>query len=100
MRPLRIIIADDHTLFRKGVKALLQNSDGIQVIGEAGEGYEALRLVKELQPDIALLDIAMPGLNGIEIASRISRDIPKVRIIILSMHTSEEYVSPPCAPAH
>lgn len=93
MRPIRIVIADDHTLFRKGLKALLQNSDDIQVIGEAGDGYEALRLAKEMQPDIALFDIAMPGLNGIETAIRIRKNFPDIRIIILSMHTGEEYVS-------
>lgn len=93
MRPIRIIIADDHTLFRKGLKALLQKSDDIQVVGEAGEGHGALRLAKEMQPDIALLDIAIPGLNGIETAIRMRKKFPDIRIIIVSMHTSEEYIS-------
>lgn len=93
MRPIRVIIADDHPLFRKGVKELLRKTDDIEVIGEAGDGYEALRLAKGMQPDIVLLDIAMSGLNGIDTAIRIKKDFPAMRTVMLSMHTSEEYVS-------
>ena len=91
-KPIRVIIVDDHALVRAGFCSLLKNLSGIQVVAEAEEGYEALRLIKEKKPDIVLLDLSMPGLNGIEVAFRISKEFPEVRTIILSMHVNEEYV--------
>ena len=91
-KPVRIIIVDDHALVRAGFASLLKNLSGIQIVAEAGEGYEALRLIEEKKPDIVLLDISMPGLNGIEVAYRISREFPEVRTIMLSMYMNEEYV--------
>jgi DNA-binding NarL/FixJ family response regulator len=91
-KPVRIIIVDDHALVRAGFVSLLKNLSGIQIVAEAGEGYEALRLIEEKKPDIVLLDISMPGLNGIEVAYRISKEFPEVRTIMLSMHMNEEYV--------
>lgn len=92
MNPLRILIADDHTLVRGGIRALLRDLLGAQVVAEASDGREALRLVEALQPDIVLMDIAMMGMNGLEATARISKEFPSVRVIILSMHTNEEYV--------
>lgn len=89
---LRILLADDHTLVRAGVRALLERLEGIEVISEVGDGLEVIRLARELRPDIILMDIGMPGMNGLEATSRISRDFPEIRIIVFSMHRQEEYV--------
>src|SRR3970040_1144359 len=92
MKPIRILLADDHTLVRAGIISLLKNMEGIEVIAEASDGREALRLVRAHRPDVVLMDIAMPGLNGLEAAARIAKKFPNVRVIILSMHVNEEYV--------
>lgn len=92
LKPVRVILADDHTLVRAGIRALLEKLPDVQVIGEAGDGREVLNLVKLHLPDVVLMDISMPGLNGLESAERMVRDYPKVRIIMLSMHHNEEYV--------
>lgn len=92
MNVVRILLADDHTLVRGGIRALLNDIKGIQVIGEASDGREALQLVEEQHPDIVVMDIAMAGMNGLEATMRITRDYPDVRVIILSMHMNEEYV--------
>jgi DNA-binding NarL/FixJ family response regulator len=77
---------------RAGIRGLLEGLEGVEVVGEAGEGQEALRLAEALRPDVVLLDVGMPGLNGLEVAPRIGAFDPSIRVIILSMHTSEEYV--------
>ena len=92
MKPIRILLADDHTLVRAGIKGLLQGLAGIEVVGEAGDGPEAMTKAHELRPDVILLDVGLPGLNGLEVAARISSADPAIRVVILSMHTSEEYV--------
>lgn len=92
MATIKILIADDHTLVRAGMRALLENIAGVEVIAEASDGRAALDLIKQKRPDVALLDIGMPGLNGIEVAARASKEEPQVRLLILSMHTNEEYV--------
>jgi len=92
VKSIRLILADDHTLVRAGIRALLEKLPGVEVVGEADDGREVLDLVKLHQPDVVLLDISMPGLNGLEAAARIVRDFPDVRVIILSMHHNEEYV--------
>ena len=89
---IRVLLADNHTLVRAGLRALLQNIEGIQVIAEAGDGREALHLVAEHQPDVVLMDIAMPEMNGLEAAAHVVKEFPQVRVIILSMHANEEYV--------
>ncbi|OUL25210.1 DNA-binding response regulator [Nostoc sp. RF31YmG] len=89
---IRILLADNHTLVRAGLRALLQNIEGIQVIAEAGDGREALRLIAEYQPDVVLMDIAMPEMNGLEAAAHVVKEFPQVRVIMLSMHANEEYV--------
>jgi len=92
IKPIRVILADDHALVRGGIRALLEKLPEVSVIGEAGDGRAVLNLVKSQAPDVVLMDIAMPGLNGLEAAERMARDYPDVRIIILSMHDNEEYV--------
>jgi DNA-binding NarL/FixJ family response regulator len=90
--PIRILVVDDHTLVRAGIKALLEDLPNVCVVGEAGCGVEAIRQVLALKPDLVLMDIAMPELNGIEASRRIKEVAPDTRIILVSMHLSEEYV--------
>ncbi|HXB54640.1 MAG TPA: response regulator transcription factor [Vicinamibacteria bacterium] len=92
MTPIRVLLADDHTLVRAGIQGLLQGLPGVEVVGEAGDGQEALRLAEALRPDVVLMDVGMPGLNGLEVAGRLATLDASIRVIILSMHTSEEYV--------
>jgi DNA-binding NarL/FixJ family response regulator len=92
MKVIQVVLADDHALVRAGIRMLLQNIEGIEVIAEADDGHEALRLVEQRQPNVVILDIAMPGLNGLEVAARITKSFPQVRVIMLSMHGNEEYV--------
>lgn len=87
-----ILLADDHSLVRAGIRALLDNIGTVEVVAETGDGRQVLRLVKEHQPRLVLLDIAMPSLNGLEAAARIHRDFPDTSVIMLSMHANEEYV--------
>jgi len=89
--PIRLILADDHTLVRAGIRALLEKLPGVKVVGEAGDGREVLKLVRAQQPEVVLMDIAMPGLNGLEAAARMAQEFPAVRVIIFSMHNNEEY---------
>ena len=91
LKPIRVILADDHTLVRAGIRALLEKVPAVEVLGEASNGREVLELVKTLQPDVVLMDITMPGLNGLEAAARMAKEFPKVRVLILSMHDNEEY---------
>jgi len=92
MELIRVLLIDDHELVRSGIKALLEKSEDIRVVGEAGEGHEALRCIKETNPDVVLLDISLPGLNGLEVAAKARKDSPRLRIVFLSMHSNEEYV--------
>jgi DNA-binding NarL/FixJ family response regulator len=92
MKPLRILLADDHALVRAGIRALLERMPGMEVVGEASDGREALALLEALQPDILLIDIAMPGLNGLETAARVADEFPQIKLIILSMYANEENV--------
>jgi two-component system, NarL family, response regulator NreC len=87
-----IVVADDHHLVRQGLRMLLAAEPDFQIAGEAGDGLEALRLVKELQPDALVLDLMMPVLNGLEVTRRVSQRSPQTRVVILSMHANEAYV--------
>jgi len=91
IKPIRVILADDHTLVRAGIRALLEKLPDVEVLAEAGDGREVLNLVKLHRPDVVLMDITMPGLNGLEAAARMAKEFPEVRVIILSMHNNEEY---------
>lgn len=87
----RALLADDHALVRQGLRALLER-EGVQVVGEAGDGREAIRLAESLAPDVAILDVGMPVLNGIDAAREMARTCPRVRTVLLTMHTHEAYV--------
>jgi two-component system, NarL family, response regulator NreC len=89
---LRILLADDHGIVRRGLKSLLESQPGLQVVGEAADGLEALRLCAELSPDLLIIDISMPLMNGIEVASRAQKLEPVPAVIILSMHADESYI--------
>ena len=89
--PVKILIADDHTLFRQGLKALLE-ARGLQLVGKVGDGRSAVKLINKLKPDAAIIDISMPGLNGIEATRTIHREAPRVRILVLSMHSDSRFV--------
>jgi DNA-binding NarL/FixJ family response regulator len=91
VKPVRVILADDHTLVRAGIRALLEKLPEVKVLGEASNGREVLDLVKIHHPDVVLMDITMPGLNGLEATARMAKEFSEVRVIILSMHDNEEY---------
>lgn len=92
MNTIRLLLADDHTLVRAGIRGLLQGLPGISVVDEAGDGHEAVEKAAALSPDVVLLDISMPNLNGLDAASRIIALPAAPRVVVLSMHPSEEYV--------
>ena len=92
MSRVRVLLADDHTLVRAGIRALLQSIEGVEVVAESGDGREALELIAKHRPDVALLDIGMPGMNGLEVAKRVGRESPRTRVVILSMHADPSYV--------
>lgn len=94
MRSIRVLLADDHDLFRAGLRVLLQDLGGFEVVAEAGDGRDALRLVGEHRPDVVLMDLMMPGLNGLEATARVAREFPGVRVLVLSMNAAEEFVLP------
>jgi DNA-binding NarL/FixJ family response regulator len=92
MAAIRVLLAENHTIVRKGLSALLADEPDIQVVGEAQDGREALRQVEALRPDVVLMDISMPGLNGLEATRQIARRYVGVRVVMLTMHTDEEYI--------
>ncbi len=92
MTRIRLLLADDHHLVRTGMRAMLQSLPDIEVVGETGDGREAIELVRTHTPNIVLMDIAMPGLNGLDATTRIVKEFPHTRVLILSMHADEEYV--------
>ena len=89
---IRIALADDHNVVRQGLRALLEGVKDFRVVGEARDGKEMVELVFREKPDVAVIDLAMPSLNGVEATRRIVRDLPAVRVLVLSMYTGEEYV--------
>lgn len=92
MNKYRVVLVDDHALVRAGIRSLIEKISGLEVVGEAGDGRQAINIVKETNPDIVLMDVAMTGLNGLESTVRIIKEFPQIRVLILSMHTNEEYV--------
>lgn len=92
MSRIKVLIADDHTLVRQGLIKILEGSADIEVVGEASDGLEALRQIEQLRPTMVLLDLSMPKLNGLEVARRVKKAHPLIKIVILSMHEEEEYV--------
>lgn len=93
MNPYTIILADDHAMMREGIKQLIDAVDGIRVIGETGDGLNLLQLVKRKRPDMVILDVSMPGLRGIEATREILSLYPDIKVLILSMHKREEFLS-------
>lgn len=92
MKKIRVLLADDHQLVRAGMRTLIGSLADFEVAGEAGDGREAVRRVREGGIDLVVMDLSMPGLNGLDATARIAKDHPEVRVVILSMHTSENYV--------
>lgn len=88
---IKVVIADDHTIVRSGLEMLLSSESDITVIGEAVDGESAIRLCQELNPDVVLMDIGMPGINGIEATKQIKSETPETNVLVLTMHRSEEY---------
>ncbi len=92
MAKIRIFIADDHAVVREGTRTLLEREKDMQVVGEAADGEQAVTLIKSLKPDVAILDISMPKLSGIEVTRRIKPDLPATAVLILSVYDNDEYV--------
>jgi len=88
----RILIVDDHTLLRAGLRALLMQDPTFEVVGEAENGRDAIRAVGQLSPDLVLMDLTMPGMNGIEAVTEIKRRYPEVRVLVMTLHTAEDYI--------
>jgi DNA-binding NarL/FixJ family response regulator len=91
-RTIRVLLVEDHTLVRAGIRELLRNLDGIEVVAEASNGREALELIEKHMPNVVLMDIAMRGMNGLEVAERVIKQYPRVHVVVLSQYTDEEYV--------
>ncbi|HEY7160238.1 MAG TPA: response regulator transcription factor [Acidobacteriota bacterium] len=92
MKQIGLVIADDHTLLRDGMRALLDSTDGIKVVAEANDGLEVMEQVKKHQPDVVLMDIGMPRMNGLDATKLITQNYSNTRVLIISMHANEEYV--------
>jgi DNA-binding NarL/FixJ family response regulator len=92
MNKIRILLADDHTLVRDGIRSLLEDTPDMVVVGVAEDGHTAVKMACQLEPDVVLMDIAMPLLNGLEATRQIKQQCPRVKVLILSMHENEEYI--------
>ena len=92
MSKIRVLVADDHGIVRKGLRFVLERQEDLEVIGEASDGREALRICEESGPNVVVMDIAMPQLNGLDAAAQIVRQMPEIKVIILSMHADEDYL--------
>lgn len=94
MQKIRVLIVDDHTIVRDGITALLAIAGDIEVVGEAENGLEALKMVRELLPDVVLMDISMPVMDGLESTRRINKEFPRIKVLVLTQHDDKEYVFP------
>jgi two-component system, NarL family, response regulator NreC len=92
MEKIRILLADDHTILREGIRSLIEDEPDMQIVGEAENGQAAVKLALQLLPDVALMDIAMPLLNGLEATRQIKRSAPDVKVLVLTMYENEEYI--------
>jgi two-component system response regulator NreC len=92
MKKVKLLVADDHKIFRQGIKKLLEEESDMSVVGEAADGREAVKKATELKPDVILMDIAMANLNGLEATKQIKKVLPSIRVIMLTMHKNEEYI--------
>lgn len=91
-RPIGVLVADDHTIVRRGLISLLSLADGIEVVGEATDGRAAVERTRELEPDVVLMDISMPGLNGLEATRQIKKESPHCKVLVLSAHDKDDYI--------
>ncbi len=89
---IRILVADDHPVVRKGLQSCLARQDKLKIVGEAADGDEALRLTRELLPDVVLMDINMPRMNGLEVTAVLRQEVPQVKVLVLSVHSNKEYI--------
>lgn len=92
MSKIKVLLADDHTIVRKGLRSLLEDEADIEVVAEARDGLEAAEKAGQLRPDVVLMDITMPGFNGLEATQQIVREYPNVRVVVLTMHENDEYI--------
>ena len=89
---IKVFIADDHALLRDGLRAVLERHPGLEVVGEAGDGLEAVKRIEETIPDVVIMDIAMPGLNGLEATRQIRKVLPRTKVLVLSMYDDQDYI--------
>src|SRR2546423_9580066 len=92
MKKINVLLADDHTVVRQGLRMLIEGEPDISVVGEAENGLQTVQMARKLRPDVVVLDVAMPHLNGLEVTRRITRDLPDTRVLVLSSYSDEEYV--------
>src|SRR5919198_3841616 len=92
MQKITVLLADDHTVVRQGLRALLEAEEDMTVVGEAENGRQAVQMIKRLQPDVVVMDIAMPSLNGLEATRQVTKESPKSKVLILSSYSDDEYV--------
>jgi two-component system response regulator NreC len=91
MANIRVLIVDDHALFREGIRLILQNQGSIEVIGEAADGDQAIKAARMLKPDVVLMDVTMPGMDGLQATRQIKQDCPEAQVLMLTMHESDDY---------
>src|SRR5437764_3900598 len=89
---IKILVADDHPVVRKGLQSCLTRQDRLRLVGEASDGDEALRKIKELTPDVVLMDITMPRMNGLAVTEQVRKECPQVKVLVLSVHNNREYI--------
>jgi DNA-binding NarL/FixJ family response regulator len=92
VRRIRVLIVDDHAVVREGIRHVLSTAEGLEVVGEASDGGEALVLVDRFHPDVVVLDLSMPGISGLEVVAKLRTDVPDTKVLVLSIHDQDEYV--------